>query len=280
MPVRRAESESENLRGLRKTILSGVDGGRRARPGGHVAQSRRLRQGLRDQFRSGQHGRTAACMDDVVGCATRLSAASHDARDDSVLILPPASPVPGLHHPIPRGDWQFTVLPKGARNSGQLSRRGCGSCSMRTRIPGLEVSEWEMRGARASRSEPKDIEKAQVCSRAGPREKLPTAMDGLAPAGRMLAGNRRGFYERAFRFRDEHTQRAASDADSQPRWRGAGILIAGCAEARSARRDQDETRPRCATSRLARPRGGRAGRRDVRKCGHPSTAEAWFSKAY
>ena len=107
--------------------------------------------------------------------------------DDSGLILPPrVAPYQVVIVPIPRGNWQETVLPKAREIQADLVRHGVRVMldDRDAYTPGWKFAEWEMRGV-PLRLEigPKDIEKAQVMlARRDTREKLPTPMDGLAPA--------------------------------------------------------------------------------------------------
>src|SRR5436853_7108777 len=104
--------------------------------------------------------------------------------DDSGLILPPrVAPYQVVMVPIPRGNWQETVLPKAREIRDALTAQG-----VRVMLddrdeysPGWKYAEWEMRGVPV-RLEigPKDIEKSQVMLvRRDTREKLPKPMDGL-----------------------------------------------------------------------------------------------------
>src|SRR3954447_6856719 len=112
--------------------------------------------------------------------------------DDSGLILPPrVAPYQVVIVPIPRGNWQETVLPKAEAISAELTAHG-----VRVKIdaseensPGWKFAEYEMRGV-PLRLEigPKDIEKGTVLvARRDTREKASVAMEGLAAGvGRLL----------------------------------------------------------------------------------------------
>ena len=136
--------------------------------------------------------------------------------DDSGLILPPRiAPHQVVVVPIPRGNWRETVLPRAQAIADELRAAG-------TRVfvddreeysPGWKFAEWELRGV-PLRLEigPRDIERGQVVLvRRDTREKLPAPMDGLPGRIRtLLATVQEDLLERAQRFRDERTQRAAT----------------------------------------------------------------------
>src|SRR5512145_583579 len=104
--------------------------------------------------------------------------------DDSGLILPPrVAPYQVVIVPIPRGNWQETVLPKAREIRDALVARGVRVLldDREAYTPGWKFAEWELRGA-PLRLEigPKDIEKSQVVlARRDTREKLAVPVDGL-----------------------------------------------------------------------------------------------------
>ena len=77
-----------------------------------------------------------------------------------------------------------------------------------SQTPGWKFNEWELRGV-PLRLEigPKDIEKSQVVlARRDTREKSFAPMEGLAShVEALLASIQRALYERALKFREEHT---------------------------------------------------------------------------
>ena len=87
--------------------------------------------------------------------------------------------------PIPRGNWQETVLPKARRRSSDELVAAGVRVMLDDRdayTPGWKFAEWELRGV-PLRLEigPKDIEKSQVVlARRDTREKAFVPMDGLA----------------------------------------------------------------------------------------------------
>jgi prolyl-tRNA synthetase len=131
--------------------------------------------------------------------------------DDNGLILPPrVAPYQVVIVPIPRGNWQETVLPKAREIADSL--RGAG---IRVLIddrdaytPGWKFAEWEMRGVPV-RLEigPRDIQNAQVvAARRDTRAKAPVSIDGLAGTlVTMLDTIQADLLARARRYREEHT---------------------------------------------------------------------------
>ena len=151
------------------------------------------------------------------GVSTRLiGAVIMTHGDDSGLVLPPrVAPYQVVIVPIPRGNWQETVLPKAREIQAALSAAGVRVMldDRDAYTPGWKFSEWELRGV-PLRLEigPKDIEKSQVVlARRDTREKMFVPMEGLA--GRvsgLLEEIQRSLFERALRFREEHTTRTDS----------------------------------------------------------------------
>jgi prolyl-tRNA synthetase len=204
--------------------------------------------------------------------------------DDSGLILPPrVAPYQVVIVPIPRGNWQETVLPKAREIQANLTRAGVRVMldDRDAYTPGWKFAEWEMRGVPV-RLEigPKDIEKSQVVlARRDTREKLSAAMDE-APAivARLLSEIQQALYDRALRFREEHTQRVTTYEEFKRAMEGRpGFLIAGwCGSVECEARIKAETQ---ATLRNI-PFGAEGASGVCVMCGEPSSAEAWFAKAY
>src|SRR5687768_16858011 len=136
--------------------------------------------------------------------------------DDNGLILPPRmAPYQVVIVPLPRGNWQETVLPKAREIQAELVRAG-----VRVQLddrdaytPGWKFAEWELRGVPV-RLEigPKDIEKGQVMmARRNTREKASMPRDGIGAAVvRLLDEIQLALLERGRTFREEHTQRVSS----------------------------------------------------------------------
>ena len=136
--------------------------------------------------------------------------------DDSGLILPPRiAPYQVVIVPIPRGNWQETVLPRAQEIRDELTQAGVRVLldDRDAYTPGWKYAEWEMRGV-PLRLEigPKDIEKSQVMLvRRDSREKLPTPLEGLAEeVTKLLTDMQTSLLERARAFRDEHTAQTTS----------------------------------------------------------------------
>ena len=204
--------------------------------------------------------------------------------DDSGLILPPRiAPYQVVVVPISRGNWREDVLPRAREVQAELVRQG-----IRTTLderdaytPGWKFAEWELRGV-PLRLEigPKDIEKAQVLlARRDTREKLPTPVDGLGHrVQHLLDLIQQALFERARRFRDEHTGRTSSRDDFVRIMEGRpGFLIAPwCGNPECEAQIKSETQ---ATIRSL-PLNGAASGGSCLQCGKPSTVDAYFAKAY
>ncbi|HEY8549781.1 MAG TPA: proline--tRNA ligase [Vicinamibacterales bacterium] len=131
--------------------------------------------------------------------------------DDSGLILPPRiAPYQVVIVPIPRGNWQETVLPKAREIADALRAAGVRVMldDRDSYTPGWKFAEWEMRGV-PLRLEigPRDIQNNQVFSaRRDTREKAALSIDGLVGTVQgILDTIQSSLLERARRFRDDHT---------------------------------------------------------------------------
>jgi prolyl-tRNA synthetase len=219
------------------------------------------------------------------GMTTRLVGAAIMVHgDDSGLVLPPrVAPYQVVIVPIPRGNWQETVLPKAREIQQQLVAAGV-RVNLDDRdayTPGWKFAEWELRGV-PLRLEigPKDLEKSQVLvARRDTREKLGIPMDGLV--GRihgLLDDIQQNLLARAMAFRDEHTQRADTyDAFKQAMEGRPGFVIAPwCGSADCEARIKTDTQATIRNMPIdAPPPSGACVR-----CDNPAKAEAWFAKAY
>jgi prolyl-tRNA synthetase len=219
------------------------------------------------------------------GVTTRLiGAVIMTHGDDSGLVLPPrVAPYQAVIVPIPRGNWQETVLPKAREIQQQLVAGGI-RVTLDDRdayTPGWKYAEWELRGV-PLRLEigPKDIEKSSVfVARRDTREKQAIPMDGLAGRIRELLDDiQRTLFERAVKFRDEHTQRASDyDGFKQTLEGRPGFVIAPwCGSADCEAQIKNDTQ---ATIRNM-PLHAEAPTGQCVRCGAPAQAEAWFAKAY
>jgi prolyl-tRNA synthetase len=204
--------------------------------------------------------------------------------DDSGLILPPrVAPFQVVMVPIPRGNWQETVLPKAREIRDELVRAG-----VRVMLddrdeytPGWKFAEWELRGVPV-RLEigPKDIEKSQVVlARRDTREKSSVSMDGLAPHVLALLDEiQKALLHRALAFREDHTTRVESYDEFKNVMEGRpGFVIAGWCGS-----DACEAQIKAETQATLRniPFGSENKAGACIKCGRPSIGEPWFAKAY
>ena len=204
--------------------------------------------------------------------------------DDNGLILPPrVAPYQVVIVPIPRGNWQETVLPKARELQAGLVQAG-----LRVMLddrdaytPGWKFAEWELRGA-PLRIEigPKDIEKSQVMvARRDTREKSSLSIEGIgAAAVRLLDDIQQSLYARALKFREDHTQRVSSYEEFKAVMEGRpGFVIASWCGS-----DQCESDIKAETQATVRniPFGSERVAGTCVKCGAASSLEAWFAKSY
>jgi prolyl-tRNA synthetase len=283
-----AKSESEKFAGAARTYsIEALMGDGRALQAG---TSHNLGQNFAKAFEIQFQGRDKALQyvwTTSWGMTTRLiGAVIMTHGDDSGLILPPrVAPHQVVIVPIQRGNWQETVLPKAKEIQAQLAAQGI-RVMLDARdeyTPGWKFAEWEMRGV-PLRLEigPKDIEKSQVLLvrrdlRAN--NKLPTAMDGLAgTVSGLLDTIQKALYDRALKFREEHTTRVSSYDEFKSLMEGRpGFVIASwCGSSECEAEIKAETQ---ATLRNI-PFGAERVAGTCVKCGQPSPGEAWFAKAY
>jgi len=203
--------------------------------------------------------------------------------DESGLVFPPrVAPYQVVIVPIPRGDWQTTVLPHARTTRDALVAAGIRVMldDRDAYTPGWKYSEWELRGV-PLRLEigPKDIEKSQVMLvRRDTREKRPMPMENLpASVDTLLATIQKDLFDRALRFREEHTTRTDSWEQFKEIMEGRpGFVIApwcGSPECEAAIKAETQ-----ATIRSLPLDGSATG--SCVKCGAAAVAEAYFAKAY
>ena len=280
------KSESEKFAGASKTYsIEALMGDGRALQAGtshNLGQNFAKAFGIQFQGRDKtlQHAWTTSW-----GVSTRLIGAlimTHG--DDNGLVLPPrVAPYQVVIVPIPRGNWQETVLPKAREIEAELVRRGVRVMldHREAYTPGWKFAEWELRGA-PLRIEigPKDIEKSQVIvARRDTREKTSLPVDNLAAAVLDLLNDlQQSLLRRALQFREEHTTRAATYDEFKDAMDGRpGFVIAGwCGTADCEAQIKADTQ---ATLRNI-PFGSEGVAGTCVRCGRPSVAEAWFAKAY
>jgi prolyl-tRNA synthetase len=205
--------------------------------------------------------------------------------DDSGLILPPAiAPYQVVIVPIPRGNWKETVLPKCQEIKDQLTAAGIRVKldADESQTPGWKFAEYEMRGV-PIRLEigPKDIEKNAVfAARRDTRVKASIPMEGLAVAIRSLLDEiQQSLFDRAVKFRDEHTSKTDSYDEFKQTMEGRpGFVIAPwCGMAKCEADIKTETQ---ATIRNIPNGYDQAPGKPCIKCNMPATVSAWFAKAY
>jgi prolyl-tRNA synthetase len=220
------------------------------------------------------------------GVTTRLIGAVVMVHgDEGGLILPPRiAPYQVVIVPIPRGNWRETVLPKAQAIRDELVARGVRVMldDRDSQTPGWKFNEWEMRGV-PLRLEigPKDIEKSQVVlARRDTREKSFTPMEGLAAhVEQLLVNIQQALFDRAIKFRTEHTSETSSYDEFKQIMDGRpGFVISpwcGSAECEAAIKAETQ-----ATIRNIPFTAAGADAKPCLKCGKASTANAWFAKAY
>ncbi|CAN5687263.1 proline--tRNA ligase [soil metagenome] len=219
------------------------------------------------------------------GVSTRLIGAVIMMHgDDNGLILPPrVAPYQVVIVPIPRGNWQETVLPKARELQAALLERDVRVMldDREAYTPGWKFAEWELRGV-PLRIEigPKDIEKAQVVvARRDTREKTPLPVEGIAGAvAELLKDIQQALFRRALQFREEHTTRVGTYEEFKAAMEGRpGFVVAGwCGSAACETEIKTDTQ---ATLRNI-PFGSQGIAGTCIRCGAPSAGEAWFAKSY
>jgi prolyl-tRNA synthetase len=281
------KSESEKFAGASKTYsIEALMGDGRALQAG---TSHNLGQNFAKAFDIQFQGRDKTLQHAWTtswGVTTRLiGAVIMTHGDDSGLILPPKiAPFQVVIVPIPRGNWKETVLPKCEEIKSQLTAAGIRVKldADESQTPGWKFAEYEMRGV-PLRLEigPKDIEKNAVfAARRDTRAKASMPMDGLAAAITALLDEiQQALFDRAVKFRDDHTSKTDSYDEFKQTMEGRpGFVISPwCGEAQCEADIKAETQ---ATIRNI-PKGyEQAPGTPCIKCGKPATVSAWFAKAY
>jgi prolyl-tRNA synthetase len=220
------------------------------------------------------------------GMTTRLIGAVVMVHgDDGGLILPPKiAPYQVVIVPIPRGNWRETVLPTARRVRDELVARGMRIFidDRESQTPGWKFNEWELRGV-PLRLEigPKDIEKSQVVlARRDTREKSSAPMEGLAAhVEDLLAIIQRALFERALKFREEHTSTTDSYEEFKAIMEGRpGFVVSPwCGSAACEAAIKAETQATIRNIPFDAP--AVSGKTCV-KCDGAATTYAWFAKAY
>jgi prolyl-tRNA synthetase len=205
--------------------------------------------------------------------------------DDSGLILPPKiAPYQVVIVPIPRGNWKDTVLPKCYEIRDQLNAAGIRVKldADESQTPGWKFAEYEMRGV-PLRLEigPKDIEKNAVfAARRDTRTKTSLPMAGLADTIRALLDEiQQALFDRAVKFRDDHTSRTDSYDEFKQIMEGRpGFVISpwcGTAQCEADIKAETQATIRNIPKGYDTPPG-----KPCIKCNGAATVSAWFAKAY
>jgi prolyl-tRNA synthetase len=280
------KSESEKFAGASKTYsIEALMGDGRALQAG---TSHNLGQNFAKAFEIQFQGRDKTVQNAWTtswGVSTRLiGGVIMTHGDDSGLILPPrVAPYQVVIVPIPRGNWQETVLPKAQEIRDALVARGVRVMldDRDAYTPGWKFAEWELRGVPV-RLEigPKDIEKSTVVlARRDTREKSFVPMDGLpAHVAALLDEIQKALYQRALKFREEHTTRVASYDEFKAAMEGRpGFVIASWCGS-----EQCEAEIKADTQATLRniPFGSEMVPGNCVKCGKSSTLQPWFAKSY
>jgi prolyl-tRNA synthetase len=220
------------------------------------------------------------------GVSTRMvGAVIMTHGDEGGLILPPRiAPHQVVIVPIPRGNWRETVLPRAQAIRDEFVARGIRVMldDRDSQTPGWKFNEWELRGV-PLRLEigPKDLEKAQVVlARRDTREKSFVPMDGLgAHVEELLVTIQRALYDRALKFREEHTVAADTYAEFKAIMEGRpGFVMAPwCGSAACEASIKTETQATIRKIPFASPP---AAGKSCLTCTAPATVHAWFAKSY
>ena len=280
------KSESEKFAGASKTYsIEALMGDGRALQAG---TSHNLGQNFAKAFEIQFQGRDKVLQHVWTtswGVSTRLiGGVIMTHGDDSGLILPPrVAPYQVVIVPIPRGNWQETVLPKARELKAELEKADVRVMldEREAYTPGWKFAEWELRGV-PLRIEigPKDIEKSAVMlARRDTKEKSSLPMEGIGQkAVQLLDEIQRSLLARALKFREEHTQRVSSYDEFKSIMEGRpGFVIAPwCGSAQCEADIKAETQ---ATLRNI-PFGYERSSGTCIKCGGPAKVDAWFAKAY
>jgi prolyl-tRNA synthetase len=205
--------------------------------------------------------------------------------DDNGLILPPkVAPYQVVIVPIPKGNWQETVLPKCREIADALRAAGIRVMldDRDAYTPGWKYAEWELRGV-PLRIEvgPRDLEKNQVfSSRRDVKAKAALPIDGLPAAVRQLLDTIQASLQAKSRtFREEHTTRVDSYDEFKAAMDGRpGFVVVPWAE-NAALEAQVKAETQATLRNVpfseARPEGKRSMLGD-----QPADTYAYFAKAY
>jgi len=205
--------------------------------------------------------------------------------DDSGLILPPkVAPYQVVIVPIPKGNWQETVLPKCREIADGLRAAGIRVMldDRDAYTPGWKYAEWEMRGV-PLRLEvgPRDLQHNQVfSSRRDVKAKAPLPIDGLPDAVRgVLDTIQRSLLDRARTYREEHTTRAETYDEFKAAMDGRPgfVVVPWAHDAALEAQVKAETQATLRNVPFSEPKP--EGKRSMLS-GKPAEVYAYFAKAY
>ena len=281
------KSESEKFAGASKTYsIEALMGDGRALQAG---TSHNLGQNFAKAFEIQFQGRDKTLQHAWTtswGVSTRLiGGVIMTHGDDSGLILPPrVAPYQVVIVPIPRGNWQETVLPKAQEIRDALVAQGVRVMldDRDAYTPGWKFAEWELRGVPV-RLEigPKDIEKSTVVlARRDTREKSFVPMDGLPAHVTALARRdpEGALPARAHVPRGAHDARRRATTSSRRPWKAGP----DSSSPHGAAATECEAQIKADTQATLRniPFGSDTVAGTCVTCGRPSTLQPWFAKSY
>ncbi len=287
IPVRRGvKSRIETFPGAERTYC--IEGLMQDGKALQMGTSHNLGQNFADAFDirfQDADGERKLCHTTSWGVSTRLVGAVVMAHgDDRGLILPPRiAPIQVAIVPIFRkDDDKAAVLGKAVELAAALKDAGIlVRLDDREQIkPGAKFFEWEKKGV-PLRLElgPRDLEAGQaVAVRRDTGDKAPIAFEGLADTiRRELDDIQKGLFERATRFRDEHTHQASSFDEFVQLLEGPGGFVEALCDGtdETERAIKEKTK---ATIRIVLEDGD-----DLGACiltGATATRRALFARAY
>jgi prolyl-tRNA synthetase len=206
--------------------------------------------------------------------------------DDNGLILPPrVAPYQVVIVPIPKGNWQETVLPKCREIADALRAAGIRVMldDRDAYTPGWKYAEWELRGV-PLRIEvgPRDLEKNQVFSaRRDIKAKAALPIDGLPGAVRALLDTIQAALQAKSRtYREEHTTRVDTYDEFKAAMDGRPgfVVVPWKHDAANEAKVKTETQATLRNVPFSEPTPP-AGARCMFS-GEPADVYAYFAKAY
>jgi prolyl-tRNA synthetase len=205
--------------------------------------------------------------------------------DDSGLILPPkVAPYQVVIVPIPKGNWQETVLPKCREIADALRAAGIRVMldDRDAYTPGWKYAEWELRGV-PLRIEvgPRDLEKNQVFSaRRDVKAKAALPIEGLPGAVRALLDTiQASLQERSRTFREEHTTRVDTYDEFKAAMDGRPGFVVVPWKHDAANEAQVKTETQATLRNVPFSESTPEGKRCMFS-GEPAEVYAYFAKAY